>query len=208
MKSASIIFDKRHGVTAVVVAVLCALLPQVAAGEKTPVIKDYQELSTGWPAMFGGTGAGQQMVVRQIDLSLDRVPTRVEPTVKRNYDGMMIGPDFTACDRGRGKMLVFARAVKNPQGVTARQLIQVMRESGCNSLRVFDGYWYDPLGESTRLPILAHFGIVPKSYLTQKRYDDSPWPDGKEVFELLAGNGCDVILTLNPICSAHEPDTV
>lgn len=157
-----------------------------------------------WPAMFGEWGAGKQMVVRAIDLSLKQVPTRAESRTIREYGGFLLGPHFGITDAPLSQILLLNRAAREPDSPLAQELVRYLRDSGSNAVRLYCGYWWDPLGPATTLPILTHFGHVPVSRL-QKSIEDWPYADARAFFDYLSGNGFDIAMVVSTIY--YDPDT-
>ncbi|MCK4323794.1 MAG: hypothetical protein KAW89_04640 [Armatimonadetes bacterium] len=180
------------------------MLGVLALGYTTQAGSDDQWIDADWPGMFSDSGAGKQMLVRSIDLNLSQVPTRTAPAPGRKYDGFLVGPHFNIGDAPLSQILVLNQAAKDPDGSLAQDLVGYLRGSGSNALRLYDGYWWDPLGAATTIPILAHFGHIAASRV-QQSIEDWPYVDARAMFDYLSGNGFDVAMVVSTIY--YDPDT-
>jgi len=186
---------RRFGVS----LVLC-----LAVGIGAAIVSADEWVDRWWPAMFMPGGPGQQMLVRSIDLSLQQVPSRVAPVPRRKYEGFLLGPHFSIVDAPFSQILLLNEAVQHPDNPLAQEVVHYLRESGSNAVRLYCGYWWDPLGASTTIPILAHFGHVPADK-QEEMIENWSYADARRFFDYLAGNGFDVAMVVTTVY--YDPDT-
>ena len=164
-------------------------------------------LVSPWPALYRQGAPGAQVLVREIDLRLDSVPTRGEPQPRRARPGLLIGPHLSMTDMPFAQILVLSTAVNDPDGSVSRGLLDALRRTGSNAVRIYEGYWWDPLGAETSARILAHHGHV-AAEKTERFAENWGYPDGREVMEYFARNGFDVVMVVSTIYLDQETKQV
>lgn len=151
-----------------------------------------------WPAVFQHGGAGEQMTVRQIDLSLKRLATRGATGARRSFDGLLFGPHLSLTDLPFGRIGVLRDAIRQPDSDISRGLLAQLHATGCNAVRIYDAYWWDPLGAEASVRVQAHFGHVAANQIDQ-RIESWSYPDAGQVFSYLSGQGFDVAMVVSTI---------
>gem|GEM_PF-5824726 len=182
-------------------ALITALLLPFGAGS-APAADNW--LEDPWPALYREGAPGAQVLVREIDLRLEPIPTRGKPQVRRSGAGLLIGPHLSMTDMPFAQILVLATAVNDPDGAVSRGLLDALRRTGSNAVRIYEGYWWDPLGAEPSARILAHYEHLPADQI-DRFAENWGYPDGRAVMNYLAGNGFDLVMVVSTIYV--EPDT-
>ena len=182
--------------TSIVLVTTCLWLESSQAEEEW--------LAASWPAIFGRGGPGEQLVVREIDVSLSKVVTRSAGGSRRSYDGFMTGPHSGLADLPHAQLFPLNDSIFDPEGTTSKGLLAHLRRSGSNVVRIYSAYWWDPLGAAESIRVLAHFGHVPSGSLSEMIGNWS-YPDARAVFDYLSGNDFDVAMVITTIYC--DPET-